>query len=576
MNDQILQTTIEFVKKATPENVVSAGAQTSDFIFWPWLIVLGIVAISFAGILLFNKFHNVNIKVGKHGVINEVSLSKKYLTLFVAITFATVSIFAIAFTYSRAFANSQVIYNDKIQVVVDEENNTMEIPNPNIINQTQTRIYFTESNAEVLEEAKSIIGLDKTIINVDTQNGLLFNGPADSSVFKLIECNPFDDSMQLNLDVSFENLKIEQAKKLVDKGPVFRLNFTYNQKCIVVFDNQGTGEAPASQEQNIGGTVQEPTEPSDVTYKFSGWFKESTCKNKWDFTIDKVEKNTVLYASWTLDLVKFENQFKTRVLEKPEYKPYIEQGLISLEVYSLDGTSSYLYNGSNSSYAYNADKKIHSASMIKLLILAEFMGRVDIGDVTLSEIHVINETDKGTGGAGHINAFPLGTEVPLDDIAKFMIMYSDNAAANVLIDRLGKDNINNKAKELQLKNTELGRKLIVETPPPDNWTSAEDCSIILHKIYDNTLASKQMCDRAQEYLLAQIDDAAMGSVFKSKGIPFGHKTGSLAGATPARHDGGIVYAKRPFVICATMEMVDAQSNPIMQDIANIAVETLCG
>lgn len=47
--------------------------------------------------------------------------------------------------------------------------------------------------------------------------------------------------------------------------------------------------------------ISEPTGASVPVledYELTGWYKESTCENKWDFTTDKITKETTLYAGW--------------------------------------------------------------------------------------------------------------------------------------------------------------------------------------------------------------------------------------------------------------------------------------
>ncbi len=50
-----------------------------------------------------------------------------------------------------------------------------------------------------------------------------------------------------------------------------------------------------------GDFISEPTGTSVPVledYELTGWYKESTCENKWDFSIDKITRETTLYAGW--------------------------------------------------------------------------------------------------------------------------------------------------------------------------------------------------------------------------------------------------------------------------------------
>ena len=45
--------------------------------------------------------------------------------------------------------------------------------------------------------------------------------------------------------------------------------------------------------------LEKPTDPTRKNYDFAGWFKETDCKNEWDFSKDLVAGNLRLYAKWT-------------------------------------------------------------------------------------------------------------------------------------------------------------------------------------------------------------------------------------------------------------------------------------
>ena len=66
----------------------------------------------------------------------------------------------------------------------------------------------------------------------------------------------------------------------------------------VTFDTNGHGTAPAPQTLLYGDKVTEPDAPTADGMQFFGWYKESTCENKWDFGTDIVTADITLYASW--------------------------------------------------------------------------------------------------------------------------------------------------------------------------------------------------------------------------------------------------------------------------------------
>lgn len=68
----------------------------------------------------------------------------------------------------------------------------------------------------------------------------------------------------------------------------------------VVFNMKNHGTPPAAQYVVKGEFVIKPEKPTAKGYSFNGWYKESSCKNEWDFETDTVTKNTTLYARWTI------------------------------------------------------------------------------------------------------------------------------------------------------------------------------------------------------------------------------------------------------------------------------------
>jgi uncharacterized repeat protein (TIGR02543 family) len=66
----------------------------------------------------------------------------------------------------------------------------------------------------------------------------------------------------------------------------------------VTFNSNG-GSAVTPQTIEYGGLIAQPSNPTKTGYTFSGWYKESTFTNLWDFNVDTVNANTTLYAKWT-------------------------------------------------------------------------------------------------------------------------------------------------------------------------------------------------------------------------------------------------------------------------------------
>ncbi|HQH30505.1 MAG TPA: InlB B-repeat-containing protein, partial [Spirochaetota bacterium] len=75
--------------------------------------------------------------------------------------------------------------------------------------------------------------------------------------------------------------------------------WTANQY-TVTFDSNG-GSSVDQQTINYGEKATRPVIPTKTGYIFSGWYKESTLTNLWDFGSDSVTADTILYAGWVFD-----------------------------------------------------------------------------------------------------------------------------------------------------------------------------------------------------------------------------------------------------------------------------------
>lgn len=223
-----------------------------------------------------------------------------------------------------------------------------------------------------------------------------------------------------------------------------------------------------------------------------------------------------------------------------------------------------IIDASNGNYCHvNSDKALVSASMIKLAVLCEYMHAVDNGQLDPAD-RVALKNMNVVGGTGLIQT-ERHASYTYDELCRYMIMYSDNTATNVLINKLGQDAINERVQALGCKNTSLNRQLMALNTNTENWISARDAATILYKIKNGTAASSAMYAKALEYLSKQTDNEGMAEGISSGA--FAHKTGSLRSM---RHDGGIVLGKHPYVIVALCDIGAGNANKLMKEIAQKA------
>ena len=193
----------------------------------------------------------------------------------------------------------------------------------------------------------------------------------------------------------------------------------------------------------------------------------------------------------------------------------------------------------NNGFSINGDKKVLSASMIKLLILAELMKKISEDKFSLSDTIMMANFMK-TGGDGVLKELNAGHHFTLKELATLMIIVSDNQATNILIDFLGMENINLLGKELGLKESFLGRKMMdteARKNGYDNYTCADDISLLFKLIYQEKLINKEASQLMLDILLRQQQGERLQRYFPSD-IKIAHKCGDLDNL---ENDGGIIW-----------------------------------
>ncbi len=67
----------------------------------------------------------------------------------------------------------------------------------------------------------------------------------------------------------------------------------------VHFDSQSGSAVLSIDEVLHGENIVEPTIPFKLGFLFGGWYQDSSCINRWDFSGDTVVFDLMLYAKWT-------------------------------------------------------------------------------------------------------------------------------------------------------------------------------------------------------------------------------------------------------------------------------------
>jgi len=204
---------------------------------------------------------------------------------------------------------------------------------------------------------------------------------------------------------------------------------------------------------------------------------------------------------------------------------------------------------------HNENEPLIAASVIKIPIMVEAFRQFEAGILSPNDVHVLRDAEK-MPSCGALNRMHDGLEVSLRDLVELMIVLSDNTATNILIDLLGKDNVNATLQSLGITRSVLRRKLFdreAHLKGIENTVTARDMGILLEKMYAGELVSEAASREMLEILRNQKLNGKMPFYLKPRGIASAHKTGEDDGIT---HDVGIVFARKPFVLCMLSNETD--------------------
>jgi len=222
---------------------------------------------------------------------------------------------------------------------------------------------------------------------------------------------------------------------------------------------------------------------------------------------------------------------------------------IAVAFRTLDGRSELLIE---------PDVAFHAASTMKVPVMIELFKQADAGKLSLqdpllvrNEFHSIVDNSLFTLSSGADSDKAVyaadGRTLTLAQLCEAMITVSSNFATNLLIEKLGVENIRNTVTQLGAEGMQVLRGVEDQKAFDkglNNSTTARGLMVLFERIGSGTAVGRK-------------PDAAMVDILKRQkfndGIPAGlpknvavaHKTGNI---TRIHHDAGIVFAKRPYVL----------------------------
>lgn len=159
---------------------------------------------------------------------------------------------------------------------------------------------------------------------------------------------------------------------------------------------------------------------------------------------------------------------------------------------------------------YHADRKVPTASVIKLPILVHTLMLADEGALSLNEEVALRDEDRKPG-SGVLKDLSAGLRLTLRDACMLMISVSDNTATNLVIERVGIEAVNARMQSLGCHQTRLFRKVFSEGPPISREnaryglgvTSPRDMLRLLTMVVADSLGRPGLGREIRRYLAAQ-------------------------------------------------------------------------
>lgn len=242
--------------------------------------------------------------------------------------------------------------------------------------------------------------------------------------------------------------------------------------------------------------------------------------------------------------------------------------------------------GTGETFFRNADDVMPTASLVKLPIMAEVYAQAEAGKVKLEDMVTLSKDEMVPGSGILTDHFSPGARFSLRDAVHLMIVYSDNTATNLVLDKVGIRPVNEKMAALGLKETRINAKVFkgsttsVDPARTKQYglgsTTAREMLTLLELLNTGELVSADASKAMIEHL-KKCEDKDKFPRFLPKGVTVAHKTGSV---NESRTDAGLLMFKEGPVALVVLTNQNADKswtpdnagNKLCADIARVVVQ----
>jgi beta-lactamase class A len=207
-------------------------------------------------------------------------------------------------------------------------------------------------------------------------------------------------------------------------------------------------------------------------------------------------------------------------------------------------------------FSLRGNEQTRTASTIKLAIMAETFHQLAQGKLHWDDPIELTK-EKKQGGSGILFEFSDGTKIDLKTAVNLMIVVSDNTATNLVLDKVGSDNVNDFMDSLGLTDLKVMRK-IGGGGESRAFADSQNKLFGLGRCSPHQIAHLvEMMERGE--LVSKEASAQMIEILKrqqlkdgiGRGVPDTMPVASKSGALDRfRADVGIVYTRRGRILMA--------------------------
>jgi beta-lactamase class A len=195
---------------------------------------------------------------------------------------------------------------------------------------------------------------------------------------------------------------------------------------------------------------------------------------------------------------------------------------------------------SGASMGRETERVFPSASVIKVPILAALFEQVEIGRLDW-ESRIPLTAEACVEGSGVLRELQPGIALTVRDLARLMIIVSDNTASNLLIEAVGIEHVNALLASYGYRHTRLGRKFYdfaARDAGHENFCAAGELCDLLCRLIRGEVVSQEASAEMLAIMKRQAYSHRIPALLPPD-TPIAHKTGTITGVA---HDTGVIFA----------------------------------